>query len=392
ALDAYRSNITGTLRVFDGISRIGAGGLTVNSAGRVFVTSTLELGGASSNQGRITLMDGMGLINGSTLGNSGLITGDGQIASQVTNLATGEIRSEAGSTIALTHAGGLDNRGLLALNGGTLEVTGALTNTTSGAVVSGRGSLIAHGGLTNSRSMNFSSGTTDIYGNVANTGGGTIITSGGSAAVTTFHDDLSHQGAEIRTSEGSSTVIFGTLSGSGAFTGTGSVFIEGGLNIGSSPGLGSFGGNLSLGANTTAIWEINDVNGAAGTNWDFLQIGGVLSITATTASPHTIYLTTLDFQNDPATVANFDSASDYSFAYASATGGVTGFSTDKFVIDTGDFLNAFAGDWSITLDGNTINLNYSAVPEPSTYAALVGFTALGLAIWRRRRAANQQHM
>ena len=33
---------------------------------------------------------------------------------------------------------------------------------------------------------------------------------------------------------------------------------------------------------------------------------------------------------------------------------------------------------------NTGMLSYSAVPEPSTYAAILGLLALGLAAWRRR--------
>ena len=33
---------------------------------------------------------------------------------------------------------------------------------------------------------------------------------------------------------------------------------------------------------------------------------------------------------------------------------------------------------------NTAMLSYSAVPEPSTYAAALGLFALGLAAWRRR--------
>lgn len=34
------------------------------------------------------------------------------------------------------------------------------------------------------------------------------------------------------------------------------------------------------------------------------------------------------------------------------------------------------------------SVNASAVPEPSTYAALAGAAALGLAVWRRRRSAG----
>ena len=38
--------------------------------------------------------------------------------------------------------------------------------------------------------------------------------------------------------------------------------------------------------------------------------------------------------------------------------------------------------------GNIISLTTGAIPEPSTYAALAGLGALGLAFWRRRRAVS----
>jgi hypothetical protein len=40
--------------------------------------------------------------------------------------------------------------------------------------------------------------------------------------------------------------------------------------------------------------------------------------------------------------------------------------------------------------GQGITLNGSAVPEPSSYAAIAGVSALGLAFWRRRRAGSIQ--
>jgi hypothetical protein len=40
---------------------------------------------------------------------------------------------------------------------------------------------------------------------------------------------------------------------------------------------------------------------------------------------------------------------------------------------------------STAFGGQGITLNGSAIPEPSTYAAIAGTLALGLAVWRRRQ-------
>lgn len=48
-------------------------------------------------------------------------------------------------------------------------------------------------------------------------------------------------------------------------------------------------------------------------------------------------------------------------------------------ISTGNILNYPAGYYAD-------NVTLTAVPEPSTYAALAGLGALGLAVWRRRKA------
>ena len=60
-----------------------------------------------------------------------------------------------------------------------------------------------------------------LYGKVTNTGTGSILTVGG--GTTTFHDDVVHNGAEIRTSSGARTVFLGAQSGAGNFTGTGTI-------------------------------------------------------------------------------------------------------------------------------------------------------------------------
>jgi len=69
----------------------------------------------------------------------------------------------------------------------------------------------------------------------------------------------------------------------------------------------------------------------------------------------------------------------------SDTGVYTATSLDDFRIHLSSGSNT-AGDFtlydSITVTGS------SAVPEPSTYAAVAGLAALGLAMWRRRRSAQ----
>jgi hypothetical protein len=56
----------------------------------------------------------------------------------------------------------------------------------------------------------------DIHGDVSLTAGSRVVTSG-AGSVTTFYDDVVHNGLEIYTGAGASSVFFGA----GPFTGTG---------------------------------------------------------------------------------------------------------------------------------------------------------------------------
>mgnify|MGYP000443884902 CR=1 FL=1 len=110
-----------------------------------------------------------------------------------------------------------------------------------------------------------------------------------------------------------------------------------------------------------------------------LLCAGSLNITATNASPFAINLTSLTAGNAAGNVINFNSASNYSYTIATASGGISGFGTDKFTLNTSGFSNALdGGTWSLAQSGNNLNLNYtaSAIPEPSTYAAILGAAAL----------------
>lgn len=158
------------------------------------------------------------------------------------------------------------------------------------------------------------------------------------------------------------------------------------------------------------IFNLGDATGTAGASynwetntggWGLLDVantlalpgGGTLNLLITTGG-HETGAPDYDFLPTP---ANFDPASNYTFRFASA-GSITGFDSTLFNIGyisllAGNGLDAasyFTGTWSVSMHDNSLYLNYTgatAVPEPSTYAALLGAAALGVVSWRRRRAA-----
>ena len=246
---------------------------------------------------------------------------------------------------------------------------------------------------------------------------GTLSDEGGN--IGTFVKDgsgmLTFDGAN--TYAGSTTVSGGTLalatgythSGGGAYTVEGGTLkIADGVNIGSAMTIG-LGGVISPGnspgtANTGAqtwndggsyLWEINasDIDGGgskgADPGWDWLDISGSLDLTNLSAGGFTIDIDSLAgaLAGD---AAGFDTWTkgnpgdvDYSFIIASASGGITDFSADKFSFDSSGFTNGPSWDWQIKLSGTDLVLEAYAVPEPSS-TALLGLGGLMLALRRRR--------
>lgn len=238
---------------------------TLNLTGQAVTISSSGLFGAV-----LDVKDGVtfNVTLGTT--NQGLVTGDGELGGTFTNSATGELRGEPGKSLKLTGANNV-NAGQINLFGGMVEFTQNLTNN-SGALVTGNGTLKVGTLLTNSGTMNFS-GLANIVGDVTNNGGAKIISSGGGP--TTFHDDVINNG-EIRTSAGSFTTFFGATSGSGTYTGTGTVNFEGDLKPGNSPASVSFGGNMALGVDAALKMELGGL--AAGSQYDQVTVAGNLSL------------------------------------------------------------------------------------------------------------------
>ena len=203
----------------------------------------------------------------SVINNSGLLRGTGRVSALLSNQAAGEVRVATGEQLQFLLAGSSLNSGRINLLGGTIEFTqSGLTNAASGQII-GHGSLIADT-ILNSGTIAFS-GQANVLGDVTNTASGHVVSSGGGP--TTFFDDVVNNG-EIRTSPGGFTVFFGSLSGTGTFTGTGTVNMEGDFSPGSSPATVTFGGDLAFSFASSLAIEIGGTT--PGSGYDQLDISG----------------------------------------------------------------------------------------------------------------------
>jgi len=191
----------------------------------------------------------------------------------------------------------------------------------------------------------------------------------------------------------------GTLKGSG--TTSGALSVDGILAPGNSTGQIDVGSTTFL-AGGSYQWEIDNFGGTVGTSWDFLNIAGGLTISANSGDKFIIDVISLLAADDTTGLASgFVFTDSYSFAIATASGGITGFDAGAFSINTGGFQNATtaagynSGAWSVNTSGNNLVLNYTgatlnnvggaaAIPEPSVASMFVlGLSAL-LANRRRR--------
>ncbi|MCO6044074.1 dockerin type I domain-containing protein [Aeoliella sp. ICT_H6.2] len=260
-------DIQGTLNFNSGTLEItGASGLTVGTDGPLGSTVSLTTGQQlvvtnmiAVNFGATFALNG-GSVSASLIDNTGRLSGAGTIAGTLQNNVDGEVEILSGRQ--LHFAGSFSNFGEVNNFGGQVRFDGQFINNDTGnndtGFVAGRGQFIADGGWTNQGAMAFSAGLTDVKGDVFNDIGGRIVTSGG--ATTTFFDDVTHNGDEIRTAAGSNTVFLGAATGSGPYTGTGTVYFEGDLRPGNSPSTIQMDGDVVFGNSLTSEFEIGGLS------------------------------------------------------------------------------------------------------------------------------------
>lgn len=267
----------------------------------------------------------------------------------------------------------------------------------AGTIAGGGGLALTGGGALELAAANSYSGGTTISGNnflLADANGalgpGAVQLSGGGLALgrgVTFSNTLNFTG--------------GTLGGIGTFAPASGI-----ITIGSSqavaPGVNSdfyygegavgtlsFSSGLVLSSGGTYFWDIMDVNSFAGNGWSLLSISGALTISSTPGAPFTLSLSPYGYAENYGTIINFNPTLPYSWTVVTASGGITGFTPTNFVLDS-TFSSLTSGypyaSFNVTQIGNSLVLNFSPVPEPSTYALMiVGLATVFVSVRRRLR-------
>ena len=274
-----------------------------------------------------------------------------------------QLGATAGTGISATGTAVLSYDGILAnqpattgtltkLGAGTLALGGASTYTGDTTISLGKLTLSATGTIASSPKISLATGTTF---DVTAKAGGYTLPSG-------------------QTLAGTGAVLGNIIVGSGST-----------ISPGSSPGNLTLGG-ATFGSAGNYNWQLFDSSLAAGAGYDTLSIGSTLSIGATAGSPFAINLWSLSGTGPDVSgnALNFNSTTNNTWTLATATGGITGFSADKFTINTGvangtqGFTNSLnGGTFSVEQSGNNLNLVFTMAGGSADYFWVGNDTTLG---------------
>ncbi len=367
-------------------------------------------------------------------GGTWLQTGTMQVAGQGGAYATLSVNAGAaftyagGSTIKVNPMSNNSGRGVVTISGGTFVTNSGFEQTVSSTTAGGYPVINLQGGGVLRMSQDVAELTKPVASAPANllrvnlaAGGGTIDTAGFNAGIgmaITGTAGLTKAGggtlrlAGANTYTGPTQISAGTLAvfgnqsaatgavtvGSGATlggTGTvgGNTTIQSGATLapGASPGTLTFTQGLTWTSGGNYNWQVLNAGGTAGTSggWDLVSVAGTLSIASTAADPFRINLWTLSgiSPDVSGSAANFDATKSATWRIANATGGISGFSADKFQIATGSangtggFANETSrGTFSLALSGSTgLDLVFTPVTTLTWYGN--GATPGGSGTW-----------
>lgn len=404
-------------QLLEGDTNSTGGGLTKNGAGTLEMSAQNNTftGEVTVNAGTLKATPGNSPTGGAFTSASGVT-----VNSNATLIATANALFGSDGSLAKTitvNAGGTavavgsdQNVGLVVLNGGTLassDTDGSGWGTWNFARATEKKLLVTDNSTVSALGVGFRNGATievtngknlDFTGTILNsfdgtstvikTGAGTLTLSGSNSytGVTTVSAGSLLVNGNNSTATGAVTVDSGaTLGGSGTIGGA--TTINGTHSPGNSPAVQTFASDLGYGSAAAFSFElISNASTGRGTTFDGVNVGGSLSIAS-----GAVFNVTLNGAGSTTDFGNVFWSTNQSWLVFDPTG--VGTTTGNFAIGTvsldslGKAYSSY-GSFSTSADvNNDLYLNWTAVPEPSTYALLIlsGAGFAGHVIRRRSR-------
>jgi len=393
------------------------GGVLVNGAANVLPTNTaLVLGGTSggtdnssntynlngSNQ-TIASLSGTGtgtqtVTNGSANTTSTLtVTGGGTFNGGIVNGSGTTALTVSGGNLVL--GGGNDYTGATAVTGGTLTVNGSLA---AGSAVSVTAATLAGSGNANgtvsvtSGTINgsgLSIGATTLNGSSTLSGhniASSVTVNGGTTSLTGTTQATSGLSVSAGATLNANGTIAGSANVSGLLSGNSTVtnnltLTSGTLATGNSAGITTVGGNFTMNHTSTLVAEVSGA--VAGTSYDQVKVSGNVSIDGTLDLTK---LSGLTLGNTITLIDNTGNGTTTGYFSTILTSGSTYTATSNssytFAVDGTEYLLSYSS--VAGSDGYSNDVTLTVVPEPSTWAMLLG--GLGALVGLKGMARRKQ--
>ena len=355
----------------------------------------------TTNTGKTQFTSASSINNTGTLTNAGTSSGAAQIDAVIGSNVTGVVQNSATSTMNL-NAANTSFAGTVTVTTGTLvAATTTALNSNNAVSVASAGTFKAGAATLTIAGLNDSTTGGTVSNTVANTltlgGSGTYSFSGviqnGTGTQTLTKSGAGTQTlAGVNTYTGATTVSAGTLSVTGSLASGSAVSVASGATL---RGTGTIngattiasGGTLAAGLSAASIGTLTftstlDTTGATvslklnstGGTFDLLTSSGAVTLGSGSA---TLSLTDIGSGSWTGT------SSAFSILHGSSISGTFLGLSDGSTIAVGS--NSF----TINYTASDVTLTASAIPEPSTYAAIFGGLALVGAVVQRRRRNRQ---
>jgi autotransporter-associated beta strand protein len=158
------------------------------------------------------------------------------------------------------------------------------------------------------------------------------------------------------------------------------------LSPGGGPANLTFSEGLTFESGGTIQFDLYNATGTAGVGYSLITVPSGLSFSA---SPGTLTfdLNSVTSSGSLANAVNFNPSSSYSWMFATSSSTITGFDASDFNLVTSGFSNSTGGgSFSFSEVGDNLFLNFTPVPEPSTWSLMgAGLVALLVPFAKRRK-------